>query len=637
MEPHQSSNAITMSHGPQISNTRTYQAELDNETASFIRTQGHYYDPAFTVPSTFDQQRSQFVPRTNLTNLRDVLSRYRELFPDSNVASTLREDNWEWKSVADHVNAVRPAYEARAAKKSADRREAILSAFESIPGLIRVAEDNRDLFPRHREFQQAYDSFVETAALTIINLMSMLLPKPEIKKVFGKIFYQDDELHAVLAPLKAAVEVLKACASKLKDELLVDTHGIVSETAKGVNLIRGIIVEAKCGISTVSSKIDAIQESMDRQYQEMKRQVSLQASNAAQFYGIEAQNSLFVQLIEASELKLREEVRREFELLRAGHAEDTHWISEGELLTFLNASPTDLSKDLERSVTSSLISLSPPQQASAQGILNLPAFQRWVCADVPDILCIESNPTDEYLSPPSTIAGAHPLSAFSANFIATLSGHRDAVILYFFPSLHTSDYNDPQSEPRTLLTSMITFLVLELRQRNLLRLSFVDKRQYVRDLQYGNIACLCHTFGALLRQLPRDTPVYCIIDGISSYDRSDRPSWQDDVARILSTLVDLVGDGELRPMLKVLVTCPFRWEVVERCVPEQNRVYTMANLLDGGGGVAGSGISTEFFGGMLDRAHEVRAGVSDYGRARGAGDGYFRKEDGGEVTEDDYT
>lgn len=459
-----------------------------------------------------------------------------------------------------------------------------------------------------------------------------------VKKVFGKIFYQNDDLGAVLAPLRAAVETIRACASKLKDELLVDTHGIVSQTAQGINMIRGTIVETKCGISTVSSKLDAMQENLDMQYQEMKRQVSLQASNAAQFYGIEAQNSLFIQLIEASELKLREQVRREFELLRAGHVEDTHWISEGELLTFLNTSPTDLAKDLEFSVSSSLVSLSPPQQASARGILSLPAFQRWVRADVPDILCIESNPTDVQLSPPSTMAGAHPLSAFSANFIATLGGHQDAVTLYFFPSLHTSDYNDPRSEPRALLASMITLLVLELRQRNLLRLSFVDKRQYVRDLQYGNVACLCHTFGALLRQFPRDTPVYCILDGISSYDRPDRPSWQDDVTRILSTLVALVEDGELRPMLKVLVTCPFRWGVVERCVPEQRRAYTMANLLDGGGGVAGSGMSSEFFGEMMHRVYELApSGVGDRGRGQGVGDGYFRKEDGGEMTEDDYT
>ncbi|KAK3955236.1 hypothetical protein QBC32DRAFT_359593 [Pseudoneurospora amorphoporcata] len=604
-------------------------ADIDNETADFIRTQGHYYDPAFAVPSTFDQQRGH--------DLQDALTRYRELFPDSNVASTLREDNWEWNSVIDHVKEVRPAYEARAAKKSTDRREAILSAFESIPGLIKVAEDNRALFPTHKDFQQSYQAFVQTVASTIMNLMSMLLPKAEIKKVFGKIFYQNDDASAVLAPLKAAMETLKGCTSKLKDELLVDTHGIVRETAKGVNMIRSTLVETKCGISTFSSKLDAIQENMDKQYQEMKRQVSLQASNAAEFYGIEAQNSLFIQLIEASELKLREQVRREFELLRAGHAEDNHWISEGELLTFLNASPTDLAKDLELSVSSSLVSLSPPQQASARGILSHPAFQRWIRADVPDILCIESNPTDVHLSPPSTRAGAHPLSAFSANFIATLSGHRDAVTLYFFSTLHTTDYNDPLSEPRALLASMITILALELRSRNLLRLGFIDKRQYVRDLQYGNIACLCHTFGALLRQFPRDTPVYCILDGISSYDRSDRPNWQDDVARILSTLVDLVGDGELRPMLKVLVTCPYRWELVERQVPENRRVYTMANLLDGGGGVAGSGMSRGFFDGMLDRAYEVPLGVSDGGRGQRAGDGYFRRGDGGEMAEDDYT
>lgn len=462
------------------------------------------------------------------------------------------------------------------------------------------------------------------------------------KKVLGKISNEGEDVDSILAPLKAALETLKASALRLKDGMLVDTHGIVGQTAKGVNIIRSTIVETKVNISNVSSKLDVIQENMDRryqdlgrQYQDLKRQMSLQASRSAEFYGIEAQNSLFIQLIEASELRLREEVRRESELFRAGLVEDNHWVSQNELLTFLNASPTDLANDLERSVSFSLTSLSSPQQASARGILNLPSLQRWVRADVPEILCIESNPTDVHLSPSSTNAGAHPLSAFSANLVATLSGHRDAIILYFFPSLHAADYNDPLSEPRALLANMITLLVLELRARNLLRLSFIDKRQYVRDLQYGNVACLCHTFGALLRQFPRDTPVYCVLDGISSYDRSDRPGWKDDVARILNTLLALVEDGELRPMLKVLVTCPYRWEVVERCVPEQRRVYTMANLLDGGGGVAGSGMSREFFSGMLDRTYEESSDVSN--RGRGAGDGYFRREDGGEMTEDDYT
>ncbi|KAK3401471.1 hypothetical protein B0T20DRAFT_450531 [Sordaria brevicollis] len=574
------------------------QTEMNNDTAKFIHKQGPTYDLAFAVRSAFDQQRCQFVPRTNLADLHDALARYRELFPNSFVASAMGEDFWG--DVTDHMHA--------AAQKSAEKRDAIFSAFEEIPGMIRGAEDNRSLFPRRREFQQTYDGFVQTLASAILNLMSLLLPKSETKKVLEKLPNPGEDVESILAPLKAALETLKASASRLKDEILVDTNGIVGQTAKGVNIIRSTLAETKINISDVSSRLVLIQENLDRQYQELKQQVSLQTSRSPQFYGIQAQNSLLIQLIETYELS--------------------------ELLTFLNASPLDLAKDLERSVSFSLTILSPPQQASARGILNLPSFQRWVRADVPDILCIESNPTDVHLSLLSTMAGAHPLSAFSANLIATLGGHRGAIILYFFPSLH-ADYNDPLSEPRALLANMITLLVLELRARNLLRLGFVNSRQYVHDLQYGNVACLCYTFGALLRQFPRDTPVYCVLDGISSYDRSDRPGWRGDVARILSTLLALVEDGELRPMLKVLVTCPFRWEVVERCLPDQKRAYTMANLLDGGGGVAGPGMSREFFAGMLDRTYEESSGVVS-NRGRGAGDGYFRREDGGEMTEDDY-
>ena len=50
------------------------------------------------------------------SDLQDALTRYRELLPDSNAASILREDKSEWSSVIDHVNGIRPAYEARVRK-----------------------------------------------------------------------------------------------------------------------------------------------------------------------------------------------------------------------------------------------------------------------------------------------------------------------------------------------------------------------------------------------------------------------------------------------------------------------------------------------------------------------------------------
>ena len=56
------------------------------------------------------------------------------------------------------------------------------------------------------------------------------------------------------------------------------------------------------------------------------------------------------------------------------------------------------------------------------------------------------------------------------------------------------------------------------------------------------LADLCGLFHALLRRVPPGTSVYCIVDGVSSFERED---WGEDYGVVMAAFARIVGDGGL--------------------------------------------------------------------------------------------
>lgn len=64
---------------------------------------------------------------------------------------------------------------------------------------------------------------------------------------------------------------------------------------------------------------------------------------------------------------------------------------------------------------------------------------------------------------------------------------------------------------------------------------------------------LCQLFHMLLGLIPRETFIFCIVDGISYYDRE---AWREDYELVLGWFGEIVVDPRLGGLFKVLLTSP---------------------------------------------------------------------------------
>ncbi|KAF3230446.1 hypothetical protein TWF191_010329 [Orbilia oligospora] len=111
------------------------------------------------------------------------------------------------------------------------------------------------------------------------------------------------------------------------------------------------------------------------------------------------------------------------------------------------------------------------------------------------------------------------MSLFNATFAISMASIRtEDVFVHFFCGLHTSA-RDWFYGPSGLVRSLIIQLLRALDQRGDPNLNFINSKRYVRRLKMHDLDTLCIAVEELINQFPVGTSIYCIIDGISVYDK----------------------------------------------------------------------------------------------------------------------
>lgn len=80
-------------------------------------------------------------------------------------------------------------------------------------------------------------------------------------------------------------------------------------------------------------------------------------------------------------------------------------------------------------------------------------------------------------------------------------------------------------------------------------------------IQAGDIQHLCPLFHSALHQLPPESVVFCIIDGIKYYERDQ---YVDEMSAVLRFLLDLVQGGQEQYVFKILITSPSPTTIVRQ-------------------------------------------------------------------------
>lgn len=152
--------------------------------------------------------------------------------------------------------------------------------------------------------------------------------------------------------------------------------------------------------------------------------------------------------------------------------------------------------------------------------------------------------------------GICPTTIASALLVSFFVKFRNFITLYWFCGSHI---NGPDCGALGMVQSLICQLL------SIPALECTLEKQHKSDVK--DLKKMLELFKKLLQQIPNDTVVVCIIDGISYYEGEHQHK---DTCRSIQRLVRLTRAGE--PVLKLLITSPTRTLHVHRESGVEGRV-----------------------------------------------------------------
>jgi hypothetical protein len=211
-------------------------------------------------------------------------------------------------------------------------------------------------------------------------------------------------------------------------------------------------------------------------------------------------------------------------------------------------------------------------QALGQGrwLMATESFKNWLAGRQSDLLLVDGH-CDQ-----AKTGKTSPMSVFCASLVASLVTLRSGLLLHFFCGQHVAPH-DPLKGPHGLMRSLITQLLLypETREPNL---DFIDSQRIYDDLVQHRLSALCYVFQQLVRQFPEGTIVYCIIDGISEYERRLEGS-KDNLCFVVEELQRIVFNQSLGQTFKLLMTSANKsTEVIHQVAGEQHVSLRAGNV-----------------------------------------------------------
>lgn len=221
-------------------------------------------------------------------------------------------------------------------------------------------------------------------------------------------------------------------------------------------------------------------------------------------------------------------------------------VTQDHLLEFLNMTGLD-NTDLKY-ILGLQVPLTSGGQDRTDQIMKSPKFKEWLVTASSQELLIHGNSDSKPIS---------PVSFFCALLVQNLHSVNTFRPVTFFCGRHTDqDYGGS----RTMIMSLLTQLL----QQQHFDLGFVTNEDaYQMDL--GDIGTFCYIFGSLVQQVKSTESVFCVIDGINFYERSE--DLLQEMAYVLRFLLDLTKG---RTVFKILITSPSTTEDVRQAITDDN-------------------------------------------------------------------
>lgn len=177
-------------------------------------------------------------------------------------------------------------------------------------------------------------------------------------------------------------------------------------------------------------------------------------------------------------------------------------------------------------------------------LIKMDQFRHWLASAPSDLLVVDGHSAKSYGS-------TSPTAVLAGSLVSSLISTGQSIVLHHFCAAHKSP-SDPLAGPLGLIRSLVMQLLVypDLPAPNL---AFVDP-ELKHWLAQNDLGALIHCFDRILRQSPRESRVFCIIDGIAEFETM-LYGWQDQAYQIVEYLERAVY-GDFGVSFKVLLTNP---------------------------------------------------------------------------------
>ena len=390
---------------------------------------------------------------------------------------------------------------------------------------------------------------------------------------FAKGPLSGNNVDEVLERVNSSFSALQKCVDDIKDEKASGTYSTVQCIESEAKATRLNTKNIEVGVKIVDNKISKLEDNVGALTKDVRdscQRISDEYSRTNAF-GIDAKNALLD--------LLQGEIRNILtnQVVISPESKKSSFLSLSRLLHVLAASSMgpashlDANNDLEHMLRQGR-NINTYDQSQALSLLRTQQFQNWIASQHSTVLLVDGNMD-------SAVARMSPMSLLCASLVLSVLDKRPAIALHYFCGLHVAS-NSPLCGPAGLIRSLLMQLLLVSKvidvdgksfniDHTIFSLDFIDTRLYREDLESHNIAALCHTFKMLIEQLPMDVFVFCIIDGINLYERSE---WLDGLVLIVNSLNQIAQNARLRPIFKLLMTSSRTSRHIQQHIEPQQRV-----------------------------------------------------------------
>ncbi|KAF4959593.1 hypothetical protein FSARC_10679 [Fusarium sarcochroum] len=446
----------------------------------------------------------------------------------------------------------------KAVQDRSSARDKILESFITMPISVVDAETLRQNYPDDQSLFSAVQCLHDELVKCIPSMINVLLRRGNHSKTkkFTKSVFGDPvaEVEKILKPVEIAEKNLDRCRRDL------NTQGIATTGTK-VQLLHDILDQGMTslqkGLGGVDDNVTTLHQKVDKilAWQEEFSQAQRESDDVTPTHALTELMNPFYCMIEdimrAKSLSPVVQVDRSFTAQRSIRQNVMEAVcTVDERIDHAR----ELGYILRRYHDFSITAL-----ARAKYLLETQRFRRWFMSADSDILLVDGHCSDQSIGrlAPTSLTCAGLVKTFidqASTSESLLLPQTPRIVLYFFAGQHIDSSNGLYG-PHGLIRSLVDQLLRQWPDEEFLDLRLPKDGPGTWSF---STAYLCYIFEQLVCQLSSNSPICCVIDGISYFETSLN-DWVHDLTDIINCFLvcrDEKSAYEGRGTIKFLLVSP---------------------------------------------------------------------------------